>query len=175
VPHHRISRTDTVIKICFTQQIGMNVRSTGRLHIDSPVMLYPGRLHINSPVMFRTQIDRVCSLVIHQVSTWFLLGKLGSWFVSVGSVYCSIKAFVTFGRSSSRFCESCVGGPPTCLCTDTLNWLWKYPQVCPPGPVSFATGPVIVSPPNNTWPVPVSFVHNWWTRTGDRDRGEDRV
>jgi hypothetical protein len=56
-----------------------------------------------------------------------LVGKLGISFVSVGSVYCSMKTFVTFSRTSSRFCESCVG-LPTCLYTGTLNWIWKNPR-----------------------------------------------
>ena len=56
----------------------------------------------------------VSSLLRHQISTSFLVGKL------VGSVYCSMKTFVTFSRNSSRFCESCVG-LPTWLYTGTLN------------------------------------------------------
>ncbi len=55
------------------------------------------------------------------------MDKLGSSFVSVGSVYCSIKTFVTFSRNSSRFWESCVG-LPTCLYVVTLNRFWKYPR-----------------------------------------------
>ncbi len=67
------------------------------------------------------------SLDNHQVFTSSLVGKLGISFVSVGCVYCSMKTFVTFSRTSSRFCESCVG-LPTCLYAGTLNWIWKNPR-----------------------------------------------
>ena len=66
----------------------------------------------------------VSSFVSHQISTSFLVGKSGSSCVSVGSVYCSMKTFVTYSRSSSRFCESCVG-LPTCLYVVTLNCLLR--------------------------------------------------
>ncbi len=71
----------------------------------------------------------VSSWVNHQVSTSFLVGKLGSSFVSVGSVYCScssMKTFVTFQDLppvSVNHVSVCL---PTCLYTDTLNYLWKY-------------------------------------------------
>ena len=63
------------------------------------------------------------SLLSQQVSKSFLPGNLGSWFVSVGMVYCAI---VTFARTCSRLIESCAGLPTT-FYTGTLNWLCKYP------------------------------------------------
>jgi hypothetical protein len=80
------------------------------------------------PAMFRRQIV-VWSLFIHQVSTSSLLDNLGSWFVSMGMVYCVMEAFVTVVRACSRLIESCVG-LPTSLYTGTLRLLQPLIQRC---------------------------------------------
>ena len=61
---------------------------------------------VGSTSIVQTCSDRklmVCSLISHQVSSSFLLGNLGSWFVSVGMVYCVMKTFVTFVKRLFRF------------------------------------------------------------------------
>ena len=62
-------------------------------------------LFIDSPDMFRPKID---GLIMDHPPSSFLLGNLGSWFVSVGMAYCDMKSFVVFGRACSRLIESCV-------------------------------------------------------------------
>ena len=119
---HRISRTEPAVKsISFTQQIGMKAGINILEYFLQYFLKFCGLAADTSTVQPCSDRKlKVCSLIIHQVSTSFLLGNLGSSFVSVGMLYCVMKAFVTFVRACSRLIESCVG-LPTSLYTGTLN------------------------------------------------------
>ena len=104
---HGISRTDTVVKsISFTQQIGM--KSGIKLLQFCALTVWTSIIQPCSDRKLMTY-----SFLIHQVSTSSLLGNLGSWFVSMGMVYCTMKTFLTVDRVCSCLIESCVD-LPTC-------------------------------------------------------------